>query len=256
MQSVGVRPWRICSWVREMSAEVEAGHGSHLETLARLWFKLFNIANKSSCSPSSRTLTRLPNSSNTTMSSSDAAKQYECEDCGRVFQTSSHLRRHERTHSGERNYPCPYPNCSHASARRDNLTSHIISVHNNPSANPRRRRAPVGAPGDSSDSNNSQGMQLSFPPGTYPPGAGPSPYAPAGNAAAYSQAPGAYGHAQYQYTQPPAAYPPGSGSYAQGYYAPPQSGVPGSSNSQYPNTSAYSYGAYGPGYYNNQQPPS
>ncbi|KII90236.1 hypothetical protein PLICRDRAFT_107660, partial [Plicaturopsis crispa FD-325 SS-3] len=43
--------------------------------------------------------------------------------CGRLFKRSEHLKRHLRTHTLERPFPCP--RCEKRFSRSDNLTQHL-----------------------------------------------------------------------------------------------------------------------------------
>jgi uncharacterized Zn-finger protein len=44
--------------------------------------------------------------------------------CDRVYNKFSHLRYHERKHSGEKPFPCTWPECEWKFARSDELTRH------------------------------------------------------------------------------------------------------------------------------------
>ncbi|CAD6947064.1 unnamed protein product [Tilletia laevis] len=50
---------------------------------------------------------------------------HECCVCNRRFIRLEHLKRHFKTHSQERPYPCPWPGCQKAFGRTDNRDQHI-----------------------------------------------------------------------------------------------------------------------------------
>ena len=47
-------------------------------------------------------------------------RRYECSTCGKTFTTSGHVARHNRIHTGEKNFQCPEPGCSQRFSRQDN----------------------------------------------------------------------------------------------------------------------------------------
>ncbi len=47
-------------------------------------------------------------------------RRYECATCGKTFTTSGHVARHNRIHTGEKNFRCPEPGCSQRFSRQDN----------------------------------------------------------------------------------------------------------------------------------------
>lgn len=49
--------------------------------------------------------------------------------CGREFKRHEHLRRHIRSHTGEKPYICTYPSCGRQFARSDHLAGHIKTHH-------------------------------------------------------------------------------------------------------------------------------
>ncbi|XP_065886565.1 early growth response protein 1-like isoform X2 [Dysidea avara] len=59
----------------------------------------------------------------------EAEKKFPCDICGRRFARSSHMRRHQRIHSGEKPYNCHI--CKRPFARYDYVESHILSHRRN-----------------------------------------------------------------------------------------------------------------------------
>jgi len=57
-------------------------------------------------------------------SSKGTKRRYECATCGKTFTTSGHVARHNRIHTGEKNFQCPEPGCSQRFSRQDNCMQH------------------------------------------------------------------------------------------------------------------------------------
>ncbi|KAJ7486142.1 hypothetical protein B0H11DRAFT_1913868 [Mycena galericulata] len=68
--------------------------------------------------------------------SASTKKRYICPDCDKAFSTSSHLGRHSRVHTGEKNYKCSFPGCETRCSRQDNLQAHY-RVHLAPQSRPK-----------------------------------------------------------------------------------------------------------------------
>ena len=51
-------------------------------------------------------------------------RKFLCKTCSMAFTTSGHLSRHNRIHTGERNYTCPYEGCKQRFSRHDNCLQH------------------------------------------------------------------------------------------------------------------------------------
>ncbi|CAG8483067.1 6473_t:CDS:2 [Dentiscutata heterogama] len=66
-----------------------------------------------------------PSLTNTTTTTVNKRK-YICQhpDCGKSFTTSGHLARHNRIHTGEKNFPCLMPGCTSKFSRQDNMMQH------------------------------------------------------------------------------------------------------------------------------------
>ncbi|EOR00374.1 Transcriptional regulator NRG1 [Wallemia ichthyophaga EXF-994] len=76
----------------------------------------------------------------TAQAKSPIRKLYTCKTCHKSFTTSGHLSRHQRTHTGERAYGCPWPGCSTRCSRQDNLQQHY-RTH----LSPRSRKADLSS---------------------------------------------------------------------------------------------------------------
>ncbi len=52
---------------------------------------------------------------------------YKCLFCMKTFTKKADMRRHVRTHTGEKPYKCPY--CSQRANHKSNLKKHILMMH-------------------------------------------------------------------------------------------------------------------------------
>lgn len=61
------------------------------------------------------------------LESSSSTRILRCTCCNKVCLSNAAMKRHMRTHTGERPYPCP--ECSYAARQRYDLTRHISALH-------------------------------------------------------------------------------------------------------------------------------
>lgn len=54
-------------------------------------------------------------------------KRYVCETCYKGFRRVEHLKRHKKTHTNERPFACPIPDCGRKFSRNDNLKAHVLT---------------------------------------------------------------------------------------------------------------------------------
>ncbi|KAJ6584107.1 hypothetical protein DFH09DRAFT_266701 [Mycena vulgaris] len=109
-------------------------------------------------------------SASATDSATDPKKRYVCPDCDKAFSTSSHLGRHSRVHTGEKNYKCSFPGCETRCSRPDNLQAHY-RIHLAPQTRPKAtkksgagRSAPNTSPVSSSSSSSPTSHYQASPP--------------------------------------------------------------------------------------------
>jgi hypothetical protein len=56
-------------------------------------------------------------------------KPYACRYCDKTFNQSGAMTTHMRTHTGERPFSCPAPECDHRSTTSSNIIKHVMGVH-------------------------------------------------------------------------------------------------------------------------------
>ena len=59
------------------------------------------------------------------------ATKYECPECGKKFKRMSEVRRHQKSHTGEKNFVCPHKNCGRSFMTKQYLEKHIQSHKTN-----------------------------------------------------------------------------------------------------------------------------
>lgn len=57
----------------------------------------------------------------------DVEKPFTCETCSKAFRRIEHLKRHKKTHTNERPFACPIPECGRKFSRNDNLKAHVLT---------------------------------------------------------------------------------------------------------------------------------
>lgn len=55
------------------------------------------------------------------------ARRHQCGVCGRGFRLANDLRRHVRTHTGEKPYLCPH--CPYRASQKQSVNRHVRTVH-------------------------------------------------------------------------------------------------------------------------------
>ncbi len=60
----------------------------------------------------------------------ESPKNHSCSICGRIFQRRAKLKRHEKTHTGDKPFKCDIMGCCKCYSRKEHLTRHWEQVHN------------------------------------------------------------------------------------------------------------------------------
>jgi len=92
--------------------------------------------------------------SNHSSQSKGSKRRYECATCGKTFTTSGHVARHNRIHTGEKNFQCPEPGCSQRFSRQDNCMQHYRTHKNHAQTRPEPPHSPRATPPLSSSHRN------------------------------------------------------------------------------------------------------
>ncbi|KAH8552807.1 hypothetical protein BGW37DRAFT_555856 [Umbelopsis sp. PMI_123] len=80
----------------------------------------------SSSSPYSSDNEKNSHSASASQPQTHTKRKYHCREpgCDKSFTTSGHLARHNRIHTGEKNFPCLFPGCQSRFSRQDNMMQH------------------------------------------------------------------------------------------------------------------------------------